>query len=301
MNERPLKIGYFADGPWSHNAFERLVGDPSISFGFIVPRTDTQDQTLRNYAEKYDIPYLFPVKVNSPEFYEQAATYECDLFVSMSFNQIFRSAISNLPPLKTINCHAGLLPFYRGRNILNWALINDEKEYGITVHYIDEGIDTGDIILQRRFPVSDQDSYRTLLERAYEDCPVILYDAIKLFQRGEVTPVKQSTIHPVGFYCGRRGEGDEIINWDQNARDIFNFIRAIDDPGPRATTYLKSSVVKINKSRLVPNAPTYKSTVGQVLAKTPEGLLVKTRDSFIEILEITSDIPIRVGDKFKNE
>jgi methionyl-tRNA formyltransferase len=65
----------------------------------------------------------------------------------MSFNQIFKSEIINLPRLKTINCHAGKLPFYRSRNILNWVLINDEKEFGITVHYVDEGIDTGDIIL----------------------------------------------------------------------------------------------------------------------------------------------------------
>ena len=64
----------------------------------------------------------------------------------MSFNQILKKKIINLPHLKTINCHAGKLPFYRGRNVLNRVLINDENEFGITIHYIDEGIDTGDIV-----------------------------------------------------------------------------------------------------------------------------------------------------------
>jgi methionyl-tRNA formyltransferase len=98
----------------------------------------------------------------------------------MSFNQIFREEIMNMPPLKTINCHAGQLPFYRGRNILNWALINDEKCFGITVHYVDSGIDTGDIILQRTYPINDADNYKSLLEVAYTECANILYDAIKI-------------------------------------------------------------------------------------------------------------------------
>ena len=96
----------------------------------------------------------------------------------MSFNQIFKNNLINLPPLKIINCHAGKLPFYRGRNVLNWVLINDENEFGITVHFIDEGIDTGDIILQKTFKIDDTDDYQTLLSRAYKECGSILYDSI---------------------------------------------------------------------------------------------------------------------------
>jgi methionyl-tRNA formyltransferase len=96
--------------------------------------------------KKYNIDYLKYENINSKNFIERIKTYFCDLFVSMSFNQIFKDEIINLTPLRIINCHAGKLPFYRGRNILNWVLINDEKEFGITVHYVDEGIDTGDFI-----------------------------------------------------------------------------------------------------------------------------------------------------------
>lgn len=292
-----IKIGYFADGPWSYKAFEKIIEDKAIEVKFIVPRTDSSDNTLLNYAKKYNIPYHKGIKVNSDEFYELASVYNCDLFVSMSFNQIFRNRIINLPKLKTINCHAGKLPFYRGRNILNWVLINDEKEFGITVHYVDEGIDTGDIILQRTFPISDSDNYKTLLEVAYIECANTLYETIKTVQKGNFTPIKQSEIHSLGFYCGIRGIGDEIINWNLTSREIFNFIRAICSPGPKAITLKEGQEIKINKARLIEKAPTYINTTGQIIGKTKEGFLIKTKDTFLEILEIDSDVKLKIGDK----
>jgi len=294
---KKISIGYFADGPWSHKAFERINADDTIEIKFIVPRSDSSDDTLLNYSREFDICYHKGINVNSDEFFELANNYDCDLFVSMSFNQIFRNRIINLPKLKTINCHAGKLPFYRGRNILNWALINDEKEFGITVHYIDEGIDTGDIILQRTFPISDDDNYNSLLEIAYIECAAILYDAIKIFQKGHFNPIKQNEIHPVGFYCGVRGIGDEIIDWNKTSREIYNFIRAICHPGPKAKTFVKGAEVKINKARMISKAPSYINTPGQIIGKTEEGFLIKTKDTFIEILEIESNERLRVGDK----
>ena len=292
-----ISIGYFADGPWSHKAFERINADDSIEIKFIVPRSDSSDDTLLNYSREFNIPYHKGIKVNSDEFFELASNYNCDLFVSMSFNQIFKSRIINLPRYKAINCHAGKLPFYRGRNILNWALINDENEFGITVHYIDEGIDTGDIILQRTLPITDDDNYNSLLEVAYIECATILYDAIKIIQKGNFNPIKQNEIHPVGFYCGVRGVGDEIVNWDLTSREIFNFIRALCKPGPLATTFKNGEIIKINKARMISNAPVYINTTGQILGKTQEGFLIKTKDTFIEILEIESKLKLNIGDK----
>lgn len=295
---KKFRIGYFADGPWSHLAFEKLIEDSSIEIVFIVPRTDTSDSTLLEYAKTHGIDYMTPVQINSEEFYLKACEYKCDLFVSMSFNQIFRKRIIELPRLNTINCHAGKLPFYRGRNILNWALINDEKEFGITVHYIDEGIDTGDIILQRCFPITDADDYATLLMVSHKACADILYDAIKQVQNGDSQRIKQETIHPIGFYCGRRGDGDEIIDWNQSSRKIFNFIRAVCTPGPKATTYLTGLPVYINRSRIIQYAPDYIGKTGQIISKTKDGFLVKTKDSFVEILDIESDAKLSVGQTF---
>ena len=294
-----FKIGYFADGPWSHEAFQKLINDKSIEIAFIVPRVDTSDSKLKEYSKIHNIDYLHPVKINSQEFIIKASDYNCDLFVSMSFNQIFKREIINIPRLKTINCHAGKLPFYRGRNILNWALINDEKDFGITVHFVDEGIDTGDIIMQKVYPITDNDNYKTLLELAYVECADILYDTIKKIQENKYLTIKQKDIHPVGLYCGKRTVGDEVIDWNQNARDIFNFIRAICDPGPKATTSMNGQIVRINASNLILNAPKYKGKPGQILVKTGQGYLVKTLDSFIEILEIDSNVKLNVGERFK--
>ena len=299
MMMKKFSIGYFADGPWSHHALDLLLADESLEVKFVVPRRDTKDDILKGLALSNKIDYLEGVLLNSNEFFLKASNYNCDLFVSMSYNQIFKNRITNLPPYKTINCHAGKLPFYRGRNILNWVLINDEKEFGITVHYIDEGIDTGDIITQKTFPISDNDNYKSLLTVAFVECGNLLYQAIKLIQSGNANPVPQRSIHPVGFYCGIRGEGDEVINWNQSSRDVFNFIRSVCSPGPVARTSLNGQEIKINKSVLISNAPDYQCIPGQVVGKTNDGYIVKTLDSSLEVLELETSVKIKIGDRFK--
>ena len=292
-----IKIGYFADGPWGHNALLKLLGDETINVCFIVPRNDTKDTFLKEKAEEYGIDYLCPIKVNSDEFYKIAQKYTCDLFVSMSYNQIFRSRIYNLPPLKTINCHAGKLPFYRGRNILNWALINDEKEFGITVHYVDDGIDTGDIILQRTYPITDEDNYNTLLEVAYKECPDILYQAIKEIQNGTAHRIPQDVISKNGLYCGMRSIGDEVIDINSTSRELFNFVRSICIPGPRAVAYLNDVPVYINKVVYNPDFPKYKGTNGQILGKIDGMPILKTKDSYVLIEEFESEAKLKTGDR----
>ena len=240
-------IGYFADGPWSHRALEKLLGMAAIKIAFVCARYDRQDAILKQKASQSGIPFLVHPDVNSVDFVAQIEPHTCDLFVSMSFNQKFRKNIIQTPPLGTINCHAGKLPFYRGRNILNWALINDEKEFGITVHHVDEGIDTGDIILQRCFPITDKDDYGTLLERAYQGCADLLVQAIEDIREGVAKRIAQNSIHPLGSFCSARGPGDERLNWNQSSRQIFNFVRAICPPGPAARCYLGEDEIKINK------------------------------------------------------
>jgi len=287
-----MKIGYFADGPWSHEAFKKINVDKLIDIKFIVPRFDTNDATLKGFAEGNNIDYLLLKNVNSEDSLQKIQSYDCDLLVSMSFNQIFRKEIINLTKHKIINCHAGKLPFYRGRNILNWVLINDEKEFGITVHYVDEGIDTGDIILQQTYPITDSENYKSLLEIAYLECASLLYESIKLIQNNQVKPINQESIHPIGMYCGRRGIGDENINWNDTSRNVFNFIRSVCYPGPKATSFIGGLEVKINKSEFIPKAPCYIGKPGQILSKTDSGFLVKTKDSFIEIMEIEGKLTV---------
>lgn len=278
-----MKIGYFADGPWSHRALEKLVDDVRFQIVFIVPRFDTQDPVLKGWAERLGIDYLPISNVNSPDSINQLSEYGADLFVSMSFNQILKAEILLTAPLGFINCHAGDLPFYRGRNILNWALINDAKELGVTVHYVDEGIDTGDIIVQAVEPITDEDDYSTLLERAIELCADLLFHAVSEISDGTAKRTEQSTKHPVGFYCGRRVEGDEWIDWNWSSRRIFNFVRSISVPGPCARTLYNNQLVVIQSASLIINAPNYIGSPGEIVGKEGGRLVIKTGDATIRL------------------
>ena len=112
-----MKIGYFADGVWGHNALKLLASDSDFDVRFIVPRFFSDDVIIKQLADDYSIDYLKCANINTKEFLRVISQYDCDILVSMSFDQIFKPII--LSQYKVINCHAGKLPFYRGRNILN--------------------------------------------------------------------------------------------------------------------------------------------------------------------------------------
>src|ERR1700730_11567296 len=134
-----MKIGFFGDGPWAQRALAKLVGDSRYTIAFVTVRASRPDQKLVDLAASHGIPVLSPASVNSTDSLAEIGSFTADLHVSMSYDQILRDQILRLPPRGTLNCHAGALPFYRGRNPLTWALINGEKEFGITGHWIDLG------------------------------------------------------------------------------------------------------------------------------------------------------------------
>lgn len=297
---KPLKIGYFADGIWAHNAFHKIAADKDFEIAFIVPRFDSTDSILQGLAKAHKIPFLRTKNINSPEFIAQISRFKCDIFVSMSFNQIFKEPLISLPRLKSINCHAGKLPFYRGRNVLNWALINDEHEFGITTHYIDSGIDTGDIITQKCYPIGDEDDYTSLLATAHKECANVLYEALCALREGKAKPIKQESIDKIGFYCPVRGKGDEFIDWSWDSRRVFNFIRALNAPNLGAKSWVKckneKKIIRIFKAKMIANAPKYIATAGVVVG---DGV-VKTNDSTIALLEYDFERSLKIGDRMIN-
>lgn len=294
-----MKIGYFADGPWSHRALERICADARYEVAFIVPRFDTRDPVLAHWAERIGADFLLLEEVNAVANIERLRAYRTDIFVSMSYNQIFREPLISVAPLGVVNCHAGALPFYRGRNILNWALINDAKEFGVTAHYVNEGIDTGDIIIQRKFPIADRDTYGTLLSRAIDGCAEVLIESLDRIANRNVVPIRQASIHPVGMYCGRRRAGDEWIDWNWPSRRIFNFVRAIAEPGPGARTSIGTEVIEVLSAEEIPHAVDYVGTPGEVVGVSARGPVVKTGDSSVLLtrLRTTYPKPLRIGNR----
>ncbi len=292
-----LKIGFFADGVWAHKALSLFLNDPYLDIVFICARFESPDKYLEKKAYEKKIDFLIHENIKNQSFIEELSKYKCDLFVSMSFNQIFNKILLDLPNLGTINCHASKLPFYRGRNILNWVLINDEKEFGITVHYVDEGIDTGDIILQKTFSITDNDNYKTLLDLSFKECPLILYESVKLIHQKKVIRIPQVSINPIGSYCKRRKSGDEIINWNLNTRKIFNFIRAITFPGPCATSFLRKKMIKIISAEIEKDCSKYQGEISQIVDMSEESFLVKTLDGYIRITNWDCEIKPEIGDR----
>ena len=246
---------------------------------------------------KYNsIPIILLDKpINNPKSVSKLKSFQPDLLVSILGNQIFKAPILNLAPKGCINLHTALLPKYRGLMPSFWVMKNNEIKTGVSVFFVDEGIDTGDIISQKVYPINDDDNYSTLLNRAFVGCADLLFETLQSFKDNSFTRTNQSKLHPVGFYCGGRGMGDEIIDWNNTSRDIFNFIRSISKPGPVARTFNGNKEVKINNSNYMKDAPIYIGTVGQVLSKTENGFLIKTKDSFIEVFDIEGKL--RVGDK----
>lgn len=281
-----MKIGYFADGLWAHKALDLISS--IVDVAFIVPRYDSQDPYLKDWAKKNGVPFIPHQNVNSDDFVSIIDEYDADLFVSMSFNQIIKERLFNLPDKGFINCHAGALPFYRGRNPLNWVLINGESEFGITVHYIDKGIDTGDIIEQKLFPIDQNDTYGTLLERAHVLCGEVLFSAVKSIMDGTAVARPQIEIAPVGSYFGRRVNGDEKVNFSWPAKRFHDFVRGITLPGPCARCQGPEGEIAIVETRIVENAPSYIATEGEVIGKDEQGNLVKVGDSFIRLSKVAN-------------
>ncbi len=275
-----FRIGYFGDGPWASLALERISASrPDVEVVFVTPRSDTRDPDLQRLAGEIGCPFRIFENINANDVVADLHAMDLDLIVSMSFNQIMKKDFLGAARHGVINCHAGALPRYRGRNVLNWALINGETEFGVTVHFVDEGIDTGDIILQAMVPIAPSDCYAELLDKAYGACADTLIAAIDQIARGTATRTPQPATG--GFYCGRRRPGDEWIDWTWPSERIHNLVRGISDPGPGARFSIGETVYAVHRSVLVPDAPAYIGTPGEVVGRTGDGVLVKTGSSVI--------------------
>ena len=286
-----MKIVYFADGEWAHEAFDRILDDQDFSIVKVVLRYDSSDRVLREKAEKEGIEVEAPQNVNSEQFVEEIRSSGADLGVSMSYNQILKKNLINVFPKGIINCHAGKLPNYRGRNVLNWALISGEKEIGVTCHYVDEDIDTGDIILQETFAVTADDDYGTVLEKSIDLCPKVLLESLHLIEEGKANPKPQAE---TGTYFIKRKEGDEFIDWDWPSERIYNFVRGITDPGPNARTWIRIDdqyyLLFIKEVNVLDKASAYISITGGVMGRSKVGNpLVKTGDTFVELVDYRID------------
>lgn len=292
-----MRILFFGDGQWGTKSLNRLIKEKKNIIG-VVTRTKATDSLLLETAHNFGITVYCPKNVNSDKFIKTVTDLKPDLNLSVSYDQILKEKIRQTAPLGFINFHAGKLPYYRGRNPINWAIINGEKEIGITAHYVDEGIDTGNIILQKCLPILWEDTYADVLSRVIDSIPSLVSEAVSLIDSGMVKPVSQSQ-NP-GTYFAAREQGDEWIDWNDTSLKIYNKIRAISDPAPGAITIWGDHVVKIWQAFYQPDWTIYDATPGQVVGRIPNcGVIVKTGDSVIEIRKVEIEQGIRFVPQWK--
>lgn len=278
------RIALFGDGPWAARSLERLAAEGYPIVG-VIERVRPSDTSTSDVSRALGVPVLRPVKASAPELIARFAELGAELGLSISYNQILRRALLDVPRLGVVNFHAGMLPRYRGRNVINWAIINGEEEIGITAHQVDEGIDTGAIVLQRALPIRWTDTYGDVLRRVVDAFPALVSDAVRLVASGEAVPVPQD--EGAATYFGGREEGDEWLDWSATSRELHNKIRAIAHPGPGARTLVGDRLVTIWRAYYDPAWPVYTATPGQVVGRAADGAaIVKTGDSTIRVEEV---------------
>jgi len=283
--QNKINLGFFGDGDWAFNSLLLLLNEKNIIIKFICLRYQKPDFKLIKFAKKNKIKYFILNKINSRFSIKKIKSFNLDIMVSMSYNQKFNKQLIDHCRFGILNCHAGNLPFYRGRSPLNWVLINDEKFFGITVHYVNQKIDRGDIILQKKYSINDKDDYSSIFKKAIQNCPKLLIESLKLVINKKDIPIKQTSISKKGSYFVKRKPGDEIINWNNSSRNIFCFIRGLSKPSVMAKTHLNKREIFINQSE--PKFIFNKKNIlpGTILTVNKNFFLVKTGDSVIKIKE----------------
>jgi methionyl-tRNA formyltransferase len=246
-----FKVGFFGDDIWAHNILKLLLLDKTIKVCFVCGRLITKDNILKKIADKNKIQFFKLRDVNSKKFLKYVKKNKIDLLVSMSYDQIFKNEIIDLVKKKIINCHAGKLPFYRGRSILNWVLINGEKEFGITTHFVNKEIDKGNIINQKVYKIGKKDDFKSLIDKSYLECPKLLYKSIKQIQTNKYKSIPQRKLSKKFSYFTKRKNGDEVIDLNLSANAIQNFVRGLVEPGPFARIKLKNNLIYVKRISII--------------------------------------------------
>ena len=183
-------------------------------------------------------------KVNSLETINKVKKWSPDLIIVSGWYQIIKKDILDLPSKGVIGLHASMLPQYRGGGPLVWQMINGEEYAGISLFYMDEGCDTGDIIAQKQVKICDGDTIKELYERVGKTGIDLLRENIPLIESGTANRFKQDDGYE-GSVFPPRTEEDGLIDWRKSSKDIMNFVRAQTRPYPGAYTIIGNKKITI--------------------------------------------------------
>jgi methionyl-tRNA formyltransferase len=207
-----------------------------------------QESAVKKYAVEHDIPVLQPEKLKAPHFLEDLRSYKADLQVVVAFRML-PEVVWNMPPLGTINLHGSLLPKYRGAAPINWAVINGEKETGVTTFKLQHEIDTGNILLKKIVPIGENETAGDVHDKMKEVGAELLVQTVNGLLEGSLEEIPQEqllqneqTVHAPKIFTETCK-----IDWNKTVDEVHNLIRGL-SPYPAAFTELDGKKLKIYKS-----------------------------------------------------
>jgi len=234
---------------------------------------------VKAFAQEHGIAVYQPVRVKAPDFVDVLRGLAPDLIVVVAFGQILSKEILSLPPLGCINVHASLLPRYRGAAPMQWAIVRGEKETGVTTMFMDEGLDTGDMLMREKLPIT-----QTMTAAELHDAMMKLgADVLErtLFSLSEGTLKRTPQDETLSTYAPLLDKEVGRIDWKKSAQEIHDLVRGLNS-WPGAYTMLTGQKFKIWRTRLAEGT----AEPGEIAAVTKQGLLVGAGEGMLEILEL---------------
>lgn len=246
------------------------------------PKEEIWFRSVAGLARKYDIPVHTPESVNTPEWIERIRAMEPDLIFSFYYRNMIKEELLNIPRLGAFNMHGSLLPKYRGRVPINWAVLHGESETGVTLHHMVKRADAGDIVDQEKVAIGREDTAQDVLTKCVAAARRVLERQLDALTHGAAPRRKQDESQATTF--GGRKPEDGRIDWTQSAEKIYNLIRAVTHPYPGAFTEAEGKKVFIWWAKPLTGSG---GTPGQVLSVDP--LRVAAGSGSIEIINLEWD------------
>lgn len=241
-----------------------------------------QPSAVKEFAIENNIEVLQPEKLKSPAFFDALKLLQADLQVVVAFRML-PEIIWSMPPMGTLNLHGSLLPQYRGAAPINWAIINGEKQTGVTTFQLQHAIDTGNILLQAPIDINEQMTAGELHDIMKEVGASLLVKTIEGLCNDSIVAQPQSTMNVALKHAPKIFTQDCEINWQKTAKEIHNHIRGL-APFPGAITKIDGKIVKLYSTQII-NTPTSEKpgsfiTDGKTFAK------IACKDGYVVINDI---------------
>jgi len=235
---------------------------------------------VKKYAEKKGLHILQPPNLKDPDFQAELRALKADLQIVVAFRMLPKS-VWDMPPLGTMNLHGSLLPKYRGAAPINWAIINGEKETGVTTFFLKHEIDTGDLLLQAKTAIGEEETVGELYLRLKKIGAELVLQSVQLIEEGDYE--LQSQDESVVCHAPKIFHKDCQIDFDQPTQKVHDFIRGL-SPYPTAWMLLDGKKMKVFRAER--EMATHDLTASEIVTDNKKYLKIATQDGFINLLKI---------------